>query len=145
MTAIWAILDLIVYRTENNSLHLIFNFPLAKIYTISLMSTLNSRRSHTENSNTVTAGQSGGGFMSDNSTTSGNAWATKSGRGGGSSTNKTEFGMTASMPKWGRHNSGQVSTCFRHHHLPCFPFSLLSSLCWSMDQLSWPLHFIYLI
>jgi hypothetical protein len=48
MTALWAVLDLIVYRLEDNSLHLIFNFPLAKIYTNSLMSTLNARRAHAE-------------------------------------------------------------------------------------------------
>lgn len=44
MTSLWAILDLIIYRVQNNSMHLIFNFPLAKIYTNSLMSTLNARR-----------------------------------------------------------------------------------------------------
>jgi hypothetical protein len=48
MTALWALLDLIVYRLEDNSLHLIFNFPLAKIYTNSLMSTLNARRAYAE-------------------------------------------------------------------------------------------------
>jgi Family of unknown function (DUF6534) len=48
MTALWAIMDLIIYRLEFNSLHLIFNFPLAKIYTNSLMSNLNARRAQAE-------------------------------------------------------------------------------------------------
>jgi len=111
MTAAWAIADLIVYRTENNSLHLIFNFPLAKIYTLSLLSTLHSRRSHAEalrgpNNNSGYGGNNG--FMSDGSgTTSGN-WPSKSGRG--QSTGKTAIGFTASMPKWGRNNSVQMSS-----------------------------------
>jgi len=43
ITTIWAIVDLIVYLSFSNSLHLIFNIPLCKLYTISLLSTLNTR------------------------------------------------------------------------------------------------------
>ncbi|KAL4253441.1 hypothetical protein ABKN59_002070 [Abortiporus biennis] len=43
--AVWAIIDLIVYLASPTGLHLAFNFPLAKLYTNSLMSTLNSRAS----------------------------------------------------------------------------------------------------
>ncbi|KAI0790693.1 hypothetical protein C8Q75DRAFT_806090 [Abortiporus biennis] len=42
---VWAIIDLIVYLASPTGLHLAFNFPLAKLYTNSLMSTLNSRAS----------------------------------------------------------------------------------------------------
>lgn len=113
-SAVWAIADLVVFRLENNSLHLIFNFPLAKIYTISLMSTLNARRSHADNLGNGPAGASGygggNGFMSDGSgSTSGNQWAVKSGGRAGTSTSKTALGFTASMPIWGRNNGAQVS------------------------------------
>ncbi|KDQ62487.1 hypothetical protein JAAARDRAFT_30386 [Jaapia argillacea MUCL 33604] len=43
MTAILAIVDLGVYLGNPTGLHLAFNFPLSKLYTNSLMSTLNSR------------------------------------------------------------------------------------------------------
>lgn len=43
LTAVWAIVDLIAYLATPTGLHLAFNFPLAKLYTNSLMSSLNSR------------------------------------------------------------------------------------------------------
>lgn len=43
ITAIWAIIDLITFLVTPTGLHLLFNFPLAKLYTNSLMSSLNSR------------------------------------------------------------------------------------------------------
>ncbi|KIP06403.1 hypothetical protein PHLGIDRAFT_128315 [Phlebiopsis gigantea 11061_1 CR5-6] len=43
ITALWAIVDLIAYLATPTGLHLAFNFPLAKLYTNSLMSSLNSR------------------------------------------------------------------------------------------------------
>ncbi|QRV77481.1 RNA recognition motif protein [Ceratobasidium sp. AG-Ba] len=43
LTTIWALADLILYLAVPNSLHLLFNLPLCKLYTNSLMSTLNSR------------------------------------------------------------------------------------------------------
>ncbi|THG95320.1 hypothetical protein EW026_g6312 [Hermanssonia centrifuga] len=43
ITAVWAIVDLIAYLATPTGLHLAFNFPLAKLYTNSLMSSLNSR------------------------------------------------------------------------------------------------------
>ncbi|KAI0809041.1 hypothetical protein BC629DRAFT_1590141 [Irpex lacteus] len=43
ITAVWAIIDLITFLATPTGLHLLFNFPLAKLYTNSLMSSLNSR------------------------------------------------------------------------------------------------------
>ncbi|KAF8607052.1 hypothetical protein BDV93DRAFT_414462, partial [Ceratobasidium sp. AG-I] len=43
MTSIWAVADLILYLAVPNNLHLILNLPLCKLYTNSLMSTLNAR------------------------------------------------------------------------------------------------------
>ncbi|KIJ64623.1 hypothetical protein HYDPIDRAFT_28558 [Hydnomerulius pinastri MD-312] len=43
ITAIWAVVDLVCYLTITTGIHLIFNVPLAKLYTNSLMSSLNSR------------------------------------------------------------------------------------------------------
>ncbi|KAJ3478952.1 hypothetical protein NLI96_g9393 [Meripilus lineatus] len=43
ITAVWAIIDLIVYLASSTGLHLAFNFPLSKLYTNSLLSSLNSR------------------------------------------------------------------------------------------------------
>ncbi|KAL4253774.1 DUF6534 domain-containing protein [Abortiporus biennis] len=43
LTAIWAVIDLITFLVTDTGLHLAFNFPLAKLYTNSLMSSLNSR------------------------------------------------------------------------------------------------------
>ncbi|KAB5592808.1 hypothetical protein CTheo_3728 [Ceratobasidium theobromae] len=40
---IWSIIDLILYLTVNNNIHLLFQLPLCKLYTNSLMSTLNCR------------------------------------------------------------------------------------------------------
>lgn len=44
ITAIVAVVDLIVFLTDETGTHLIFNFPLCKLYTNSLMSSLNSRK-----------------------------------------------------------------------------------------------------
>lgn len=43
ITSLWAITDLIVYLVVPTGLHLAFNLPLAKLYTNSLMSSLNAR------------------------------------------------------------------------------------------------------
>ncbi|TFY83870.1 hypothetical protein EWM64_g155 [Hericium alpestre] len=43
ITSCWAIVDLAVYLGIATGTHLIFNFPLSKLYTNSLLSTLNSR------------------------------------------------------------------------------------------------------
>ncbi|KAK0503976.1 hypothetical protein EDD18DRAFT_1344868 [Armillaria luteobubalina] len=43
MTSICATLDLIFYLVDPTGTHLIFNFPLCKLYTNSMMSSLNSR------------------------------------------------------------------------------------------------------
>ncbi|KAL4064597.1 hypothetical protein V8B97DRAFT_1919825 [Scleroderma yunnanense] len=43
LTALWTIIDLSVYLALTNGTHLIFTLPLAKLYTISLLSTLTSR------------------------------------------------------------------------------------------------------
>ncbi|OCH90854.1 hypothetical protein OBBRIDRAFT_564020 [Obba rivulosa] len=45
ITALWAIADLITYLSTPTGAHLALNFPLAKLYTNSLLSSLNSRRS----------------------------------------------------------------------------------------------------
>uniref|UniRef100_A0A0W0ETF3 DUF6534 domain-containing protein n=1 Tax=Moniliophthora roreri TaxID=221103 RepID=A0A0W0ETF3_MONRR len=42
-TSVCAIVDLVFFLVNPTGLHLIFNFPLAKLYTVSLMSSLNSR------------------------------------------------------------------------------------------------------
>jgi len=43
ITAIWSIIHLTVYLVDNTGLHLIFGVPLSKLYTNSLMSSLNAR------------------------------------------------------------------------------------------------------
>ncbi|KAL0580660.1 hypothetical protein V5O48_001390 [Marasmius crinis-equi] len=43
VTAVCAIIDLVLFLIDPTGLHLIFNFPLSKLYTNSLMSSLNSR------------------------------------------------------------------------------------------------------
>ncbi|CAE6478081.1 unnamed protein product [Rhizoctonia solani] len=43
ITTVWATTDLIVYLCFQNNLHVFFQLPLCKLYTNSLMSTLNSR------------------------------------------------------------------------------------------------------
>ncbi|KII90546.1 hypothetical protein PLICRDRAFT_173946 [Plicaturopsis crispa FD-325 SS-3] len=43
LTAIWAIVDLIVFLVNPTGLHLIFNVPLSKLYTNSLLSSMNAR------------------------------------------------------------------------------------------------------
>ncbi|KAK0456786.1 hypothetical protein EV421DRAFT_1895984 [Armillaria borealis] len=43
LTSICAIVDLIVYLVDPTGLHLLFNFPLSKLYTNTLLSSLNSR------------------------------------------------------------------------------------------------------
>ncbi|KAI5825243.1 hypothetical protein K523DRAFT_323888 [Schizophyllum commune Tattone D] len=44
ITCIWAFADLLVYLLDPVPWHLLLNFPLSKLYTNSLMSSLNSRR-----------------------------------------------------------------------------------------------------
>ncbi|KAI0755216.1 hypothetical protein C8Q80DRAFT_418356 [Daedaleopsis nitida] len=44
ITALCAIIDLILFLVSPSGLHLIFNLPLSKLYTNSLMSSLNSRQ-----------------------------------------------------------------------------------------------------
>ncbi|EGO23892.1 hypothetical protein SERLADRAFT_450188 [Serpula lacrymans var. lacrymans S7.9] len=43
VTAVWAVVDLVIFLTISTGIHLIFNVPLSKLYTNSLMSSLNSR------------------------------------------------------------------------------------------------------
>ncbi|EIM85962.1 uncharacterized protein STEHIDRAFT_168988 [Stereum hirsutum FP-91666 SS1] len=43
ITSVWAIIDLGVYLGIASGVHLIFNFPLSKLYSNSLLSSLNSR------------------------------------------------------------------------------------------------------
>ncbi|KAH9933214.1 uncharacterized protein BXZ73DRAFT_77372 [Epithele typhae] len=43
ITAVWAIVDLVVFLASPTGVHLIFNLSLSKLYTNSLMSSLNSR------------------------------------------------------------------------------------------------------
>ncbi|KIM55390.1 hypothetical protein SCLCIDRAFT_30436 [Scleroderma citrinum Foug A] len=43
LTSLWATTDLVLYLTLTSGLHLLFNVPLAKLYTNSLMSSLNAR------------------------------------------------------------------------------------------------------
>ncbi|KAE9390870.1 hypothetical protein BT96DRAFT_801391, partial [Gymnopus androsaceus JB14] len=43
ITACCATLDIVFFLTDPTGIHLIFNFPLAKLYTNSVMSSLNSR------------------------------------------------------------------------------------------------------
>ncbi|KAI0771212.1 hypothetical protein BD413DRAFT_65230 [Trametes elegans] len=44
LTAVCAIIDLVIFVTSSSGLHLLFNLPLSKLYTNSLMSSLNSRQ-----------------------------------------------------------------------------------------------------
>jgi hypothetical protein len=58
ITAIFAIIDLITFLVSTSGLHLAFNMPLAKLYTNSLLSTLNSRtRPGTNTSRSLSGGQ----------------------------------------------------------------------------------------
>ncbi|KAJ1303218.1 hypothetical protein OPQ81_011417 [Rhizoctonia solani] len=43
ITTVWALIDLLMYLVVPNSLHLLFNLPLPKLYSNSLLSTLNAR------------------------------------------------------------------------------------------------------
>ncbi|KAI0036516.1 hypothetical protein K488DRAFT_81960 [Vararia minispora EC-137] len=43
ITSVWAIVDLIVFLAIPTGIHLIFNFPLGKLYSNSLLSSLNAR------------------------------------------------------------------------------------------------------
>jgi hypothetical protein len=48
ITTLWALLDLIAFVVEDSTtLYILFTFPLATIYTFSLMSTLNARHKWT--------------------------------------------------------------------------------------------------
>ncbi|KAF9043822.1 hypothetical protein BDZ89DRAFT_943357 [Hymenopellis radicata] len=56
ITSLCAVVDLVTFLTLNNGVHLIFNFPLCKLYTNSLMSSLNAR----ETTPSATGGKSRG-------------------------------------------------------------------------------------
>ncbi|CAE6449412.1 unnamed protein product [Rhizoctonia solani] len=43
ITTVWALVDLVMYLIVPNPLHLLFNLPLPKLYSNSLLSTLNAR------------------------------------------------------------------------------------------------------
>lgn len=43
ITTVWATVDLFIYLGMDNNMHLLFQLPLCKLYTNTLMSTLNSR------------------------------------------------------------------------------------------------------
>lgn len=51
ITALWAIVDLILFLSIKTGVHLALNLPLAKLYTNSLMSSLNSRAGWKFNTN----------------------------------------------------------------------------------------------
>ncbi|KAK0202203.1 hypothetical protein DFS33DRAFT_1353075 [Desarmillaria ectypa] len=60
ITSVMAIIDLIVYLVDPSGLHLLFNLTLAKLYTNTLMSSLNSRSGWSySNSNQDSHSQSG--------------------------------------------------------------------------------------
>jgi len=46
LTSVWALIDLILFLTLPNASHLMFQIPMVKMYTNSLMSSLNSRGSN---------------------------------------------------------------------------------------------------
>ncbi|KAJ7779140.1 hypothetical protein B0H16DRAFT_1711494 [Mycena metata] len=46
LTSVWALIDLVLFLTMPNASHLIFQIPMVKMYTNSLMSSLNSRGSN---------------------------------------------------------------------------------------------------
>ncbi|KAG6831527.1 hypothetical protein H0H92_009796 [Tricholoma furcatifolium] len=43
ITSVWALCDMFLFLLEPTGMHLLFNFPLSKLYTNSLMSSLNAR------------------------------------------------------------------------------------------------------
>ncbi|KAF9019335.1 hypothetical protein BDZ89DRAFT_1164717 [Hymenopellis radicata] len=63
ITALCAIADLIIFLTDTRGLHLALNFALGKIYTSTLMSTLNAR-SHDGTNNEPSAGRVTSGVFS---------------------------------------------------------------------------------
>ncbi|TFK50160.1 hypothetical protein OE88DRAFT_1736428 [Heliocybe sulcata] len=50
LTALWAVLDLVLYLSISSPVHLIFNLALPKLYTNSLLSTLNARNNSGDSS-----------------------------------------------------------------------------------------------
>ncbi|KAI0055577.1 hypothetical protein BV25DRAFT_1865755 [Artomyces pyxidatus] len=61
VTTVWAIVDLIVYLSIPTGVHLIFNFPLSKLYSNSLLSSLNSRagwKFSSQSGDSITGGNS---------------------------------------------------------------------------------------
>ncbi|KAJ7176866.1 hypothetical protein C8R46DRAFT_1213438 [Mycena filopes] len=46
LTSVWALTDLVLFLTLRNASHLIFQIPMVKLHTASVMSSLNSRGSH---------------------------------------------------------------------------------------------------
>ncbi|KIP05244.1 hypothetical protein PHLGIDRAFT_92432 [Phlebiopsis gigantea 11061_1 CR5-6] len=73
LTAVWAIVDLILFLTIPTGVHLAMNLPLAKLYTNSLMASLNSRSgwkfssADTDNMRTGPASGGGGGGAANKS------------------------------------------------------------------------------
>ncbi|TBU23195.1 hypothetical protein BD311DRAFT_768949 [Dichomitus squalens] len=57
ITAVCAAIDLILFLLSSSGLHLIFNLPLSKLYTNSLLSSLNSRRGWQYDTSDVLSGQ----------------------------------------------------------------------------------------
>ncbi|KAL4080926.1 hypothetical protein J3A83DRAFT_4424872 [Scleroderma citrinum] len=55
ITSMCAVIDLITYLTLSSGIHLIFNVPLAKLYTNSLMSSLNARGGWRYNTSELTS------------------------------------------------------------------------------------------
>ncbi|KAJ3489211.1 hypothetical protein NLI96_g2272 [Meripilus lineatus] len=64
VTAICAIIDLIAFLATPSGLHLIFNLPLSKLYTNSLMSSLNSRAGWKYGTSAAKSGDSRSGVQS---------------------------------------------------------------------------------
>jgi len=61
ITSVWAIVDLAVYLSIPTGIHLIFNFPLSKLYSNSLLSSLNSRAGWKYQSSSEVTSESNGG------------------------------------------------------------------------------------
>ncbi|KZV73839.1 hypothetical protein PENSPDRAFT_574044 [Peniophora sp. CONT] len=66
ITSLWAIIDLIVFLSIPTGTHLIFNFPLSKLYSNSLLSSLNSRQGWKMGGADSEDVTSGGGMMNGN-------------------------------------------------------------------------------
>lgn len=62
ITTIWAVVDLIVFLTVPTPLHLLFNLPLCKLYTNTLLSTLNARSGWDKSQNGTSTARSTNGM-----------------------------------------------------------------------------------